>query len=989
MPAEKRAERTCGEEKMATPGWTEKKRSSAPLRRGKVPQKIYWEGTNLNKISKKIVSLVTMAAFATTLVPAAAFAAAGDAKVNVTAPTVTDVVLNADGEASVNYSVATESDFTATFSNGQLAFWAGSAEEAVAGVEFTNTDTSADLTEYPGAEIWNNVSWIPSAIDDTTYKVTATFDKAGKYPLYVGAFSSGNTGLKSDVTSKAVAEVNVYAVAPSETNSNLYIDGNKTSAEVTVGDSKTVEFDLNQATTGAKADAPLNPNGQYVYLWAQNVNTGKLESAVTFEGATGDDVAATKVGNYLWKISDKVFDGDTITAKFTNAGNYRIYAGVSAQVNPNQNSDTIGEAFNGSALNILSNGYVTADISPATVVTADIMVDSVTGATRTASSADTNNNRTEEFTVNDNVTPSNTKVYTVKGTAYVDAEQTIEAANEVLEVSADNGLNLGGLTDGTVTTNARGEFEFTFTMEDAASYDITITESNDDAKTVLTIIQDDVDAVDIAVAKDGGYVLAGTDRTYASQVYGDGSALLSDAVQFDITDAYGRDAYGPGPIKDEAAANTTNHADSVSIVGQPDDADLTANNFYLAWDDEAGVYTLEYRGAAKDLTAGEYQVRVALNNGGRQAVTVSFTAAEFGDVQEVVLDTTAHAGQSWEANDNAITAIDSQVALGQWVNVVPKYVDANGLKVEADIADLQVGVNGDAVVDRHITKDTIAFRVANNTAANNAYVGSTITVRVNDPSLGAIGYVEKELTVVKNYQAETVSIDPTQGVVGEPNTVNVTVVAGEEISKVNGKLSATIVGQSDETADVNVRVNPDVKNGKASLYLESDKAGTADVRVVVTADNGELYADTFTYTFGDEDPYAGSYVVMTIGSDQYLINGEIFDGSADNLGAPYIDSAWRTMVPIRVLAESFGAEVNFDEEAQTVTIVDGDTTVVMTVGSQDFTINGEAAEAMDTAPVIQDSRTYVPVRFVAEALGYDVNPLYDGNGLTASVHFSK
>ena len=42
--AEKRAERICGEEKMATPGWTEKKRSSAPMRRGSVPQKIYWEG---------------------------------------------------------------------------------------------------------------------------------------------------------------------------------------------------------------------------------------------------------------------------------------------------------------------------------------------------------------------------------------------------------------------------------------------------------------------------------------------------------------------------------------------------------------------------------------------------------------------------------------------------------------------------------------------------------------------------------------------------------------------------------------------------------------------------------------------------------------------------------------------------------------------------------------------------------------------------------
>ena len=126
---------------------------------------------------------------------------------------------------------------------------------------------------------------------------------------------------------------------------------------------------------------------------------------------------------------------------------------------------------------------------------------------------------------------------------------------------------------------------------------------------------------------------------------------------------------------------------------------------------------------------------------------------------------------------------------------------------------------------------------------------------------------------------------------------------------------------------------------------------------------------------------------MTIGSDQYFINGKMFDGSADKLGAPYIDSAWRTMVPIRALVESFGATVDYADGV--VTIVDGDTTVVMNIGEQTYTVNGEEAN-MDTAPVIGDGdRTYVPVRFVAEALGYSVTPLYGADGLTSSVHFSK
>jgi len=50
------------------------------------------------------------------------------------------------------------------------------------------------------------------------------------------------------------------------------------------------------------------------------------------------------------------------------------------------------------------------------------------------------------------------------------------------------------------------------------------------------------------------------------------------------------------------------------------------------------------------------------------------------------------------------------------------------------------------------------------------------------------------------------------------------------------------------------------------------------------------------------------------------------------------------------------------------------TTVVFTIGSTTYTVNGQAHQ-MDAAPFInpQTSRTYVPVRFLAEALGASVN----------------
>lgn len=986
---------------MATPGWTEKKRSSAPMRRGSVPQKIYWEGINLNKISKKIVSAVTMGAFALTLIPAAAFGATiestKDATVSLDNNATAQTVVLHDGSASVNLNVNVGNVALSQGSN-QLGFWIDADKDGTpdaTAAEFTETES--DVTTLAGSDpTWSNITWLDSAPKDKELVVSAIFTDAGVYPVYAGYYEKDASVTTMD--KELVGTITVRTTDAYGEDSSLLIDGQSTGT-ATAGEAETFNFAVYSGQS--VSDMELANDGETVYVWAED-KEGKLIKDATFAAVDKDEdgvlingIKATATEG-IYEVTGPVKNNTALTVTFPAAGEDCTVNAASSTVVPtiSRANEVVGT---GAALNGVLTP-VTVDVAAAAVKTADITVTDVTDMNEAGVVGNTTTD-SYEVRISDEVTPSDTKVYTVTGYAWVDAAKKIPAKGEKISVKADKGMNITGLAeDGTVTTDQTGKFTFKFTLEDAGQYDVTLREVNNDASATLTVTQGDVDAASIAKVSDGGYVLAGNDYDYASQVYGNGPAYFSDAVQFAITDVYGRDAVGPGVLADEAAANVTNsdHDGAVRIIDKGENSTLTAKDLVLAWDEEAGVYTLAYvdadkDGAAKDLTPGEYSVRVALNNGGRNAVTVNFTVAEFGEVQELVLDTTAHAGQSWEANDNAITAIDNQVALGQWVNVVPKYVDANGLKVKADISDLQVGVNGDAVVDRHITKDTIAFRVANNTAANNAYVGSTITVRVNDPSLGAIGYVVKELTVVKNYQAETVSIDPTQGVVGEPNTVNVTVVAGEEISKVNGKLSATIVGQSDETADVNVRVNPDVKNGKASLYLESDKAGTADVRVVVTADNGELYADTFTYTFGDEDPYAGSYIVMTIGSDQYLINNEVLDGSKDNLGAPYVDDAWRTMVPVRVLAESFGADVDFDEEAQTVTVVDGDTTIVMTVGSTEYTINGEPAEAMNTAPVIgSDNRTYVPVRFVAEGLGYEVTPMYDAeNGTTASVVFMK
>lgn len=96
------------------------------------------------------------------------------------------------------------------------------------------------------------------------------------------------------------------------------------------------------------------------------------------------------------------------------------------------------------------------------------------------------------------------------------------------------------------------------------------------------------------------------------------------------------------------------------------------------------------------------------------------------------------------------------------------------------------------------------------------------------------------------------------------------------------------------------------------------------------------------------------------------------------------------MVPIRALAEAFDATVTYDNDARTVTIEYENQTIVMTIDDATYTVNGVEAE-MDTEAVINsaDDRTYVPVRFAAEAMGFTVTALYDENSSTASVVFQS
>ncbi len=123
--------------------------------------------------------------------------------------------------------------------------------------------------------------------------------------------------------------------------------------------------------------------------------------------------------------------------------------------------------------------------------------------------------------------------------------------------------------------------------------------------------------------------------------------------------------------------------------------------------------------------------------------------------------------------------------------------------------------------------------------------------------------------------------------------------------------------------------------------------------------------------------YDGSDHAYTADKIYLNINGTTLDDESLPLQPINLDGS-RTLVPLREVFENLGATVHFDSATNVVTVKDGSNTVVLTVGSTQATVNGEKV-TMDVAPKFvslnntSPKKVMIPLRFVSESLGYDVN----------------
>lgn len=223
---------------------------------------------------------------------------------------------------------------------------------------------------------------------------------------------------------------------------------------------------------------------------------------------------------------------------------------------------------------------------------------------------------------------------------------------------------------------------------------------------------------------------------------------------------------------------------------------------------------------------------------------------------------------------------------------------------------------------------------------------------------------------------------------GNKTSVNLNITVSSVVPKIS--ISSPLAMSQIQEDSINVQGSVDIPSNVTingdTVTLNSDgsfsypfslvdaTSGFVLIKIVATSTESGLSANKTITLIYNPKPKALE-VKLTIGSTTAVIDpGSATLNSTTTLdSAPYVDpNTNRTLVPLRFIAETFGATVNWDEGSKTVTITLNHKEIKLQIGNSTAYINGEE-ETLDQPPVIINSRTMVPLRFIAEAFGATVD----------------
>ena len=221
--------------------------------------------------------------------------------------------------------------------------------------------------------------------------------------------------------------------------------------------------------------------------------------------------------------------------------------------------------------------------------------------------------------------------------------------------------------------------------------------------------------------------------------------------------------------------------------------------------------------------------------------------------------------------------------------------------------------------------------------------------------------------------AGTYDVKITRAADGDINPFACEIPAGLVLTKKrsssSGAATQTYTAQFDTNGGSAVDKVKTDKNGKIERPADPTKEGYifvgwySDSKLTKPFDfSAELTANSTLYAKWKEN----NEIILTIGSRKI----SVFGREIKNDVAPKIVND-RTMLPIRIVAESLGGTVTWNGELQRVTIQKGADVILITIGADTAYVNGTAVK-LDAAAFVENGRTYLPLRFISETLGAQV-----------------
>lgn len=189
----------------------------------------------------------------------------------------------------------------------------------------------------------------------------------------------------------------------------------------------------------------------------------------------------------------------------------------------------------------------------------------------------------------------------------------------------------------------------------------------------------------------------------------------------------------------------------------------------------------------------------------------------------------------------------------------------------------------------------------------------------------------------------------------------------------------TVKGVTEKGAKVKVNgveVDVDPNTGAFQYVVTLVNAGLNSIEVTSEDIAGNVTTARIPVNFIPK-----TKIILQVGNTSAIVN----DKTTKLDTAPRIVNG-RTLVPIRFIAEAFGATVNWDPVFKLVVITLDKNQIYLQIGTNYASVNGKKV-SLEAAPMISGGYTLVPIRFISESLGADVQ--WEPNTKTITIVYPK